>query len=102
MYILFVPATGMISQIIPTFFSPSHRRIPLGGGALVAVAFISFGVWVHHMFATGMPPLALSFFSGASLLITVPSGVQFFAWIATMWKGRVHLTTPMLFGLGSC
>jgi len=99
-YILFVPATGMISQIIPTF---SGR--PLSGylwvaGALVTVGFISFGVWVHHMFATGLPPVAMAFFSGASLIITIPSGVQFFAWIATMWKGRVRLTTPMLFGVG--
>jgi heme/copper-type cytochrome/quinol oxidase subunit 1 len=99
-YILFVPATGMISQIIPTF-----SRRPLAGylwvaGALVTVGFISFGVWVHHMFATGLPPMAMAFFSGASLIITLPSGVQFFAWIATMWKGTVRLTTPMLFGIG--
>jgi cytochrome c oxidase subunit I+III len=99
-YILFVPATGMISMIIPVF-----ARRPLAGyvwvaTALVAIGFISFGVWVHHMFATGMPALALAFFSGVSLLITIPSGVQFFAWIATMWKGTVRLTTPMLFALG--
>jgi cytochrome c oxidase subunit 1/cytochrome c oxidase subunit I+III len=90
----------MISQIIPTF-----SRRPLAGylwvaGALVTVGFISFGVWVHHMFATGLPPMAMAFFSGASLIITLPSGVQFFAWIATMWKGTVRLTTPMLFGIG--
>jgi len=99
-YILFIPATGMISQIIPTF---SGR--PLAGylwvaAALVTVGFISFGVWVHHMFATGLPALAMAFFSGASLIITIPSGVQFFAWITTMWKGRVRLTTPMLFAVG--
>ncbi len=99
-YILFVPATGMISQIIPTF---SGR--PLAGylwvaGSLVTVGFISFGVWVHHMFATGLPAVAMAFFSGVSLIITLPSGVQFFAWIATMWKGRVRLTTPMLFAIG--
>src|SRR5436190_1653269 len=99
-YILFVPATGMISMIIPVF---SRQRI---SGyiwvvtALVATAFISFGVWVHHMFATGIPPLALSFFSAASLIVTLPSGVQFFAWIATMWKGVVEFTTPMLFAIG--
>jgi len=99
-YILFVPATGMISQIVPVF---SGR--PLSGylwvaGSLVTVGFISFGVWVHHMFATGMPAVAMAFFSGVSLIITLPSGVQFFAWIATMWKGRVRLTTPMLFAIG--
>src|SRR5215213_6105820 len=99
-YILFVPATGMVSQIIPVF-----SRRPLSGylwvaGALVTVGFISFGVWVHHMFATGLPAVAMAFFSGASLIITLPSGVQFFAWIATMWKGTVQLTTAMLFAIG--
>jgi cytochrome c oxidase subunit 1/cytochrome c oxidase subunit I+III len=99
-YILFIPATGMISMIIPVF-----SRRPLAGyiwvaTALVAVAFISFGVWVHHMFATGIPALALSFFSAVSLIITIPSGVQFFAWIGTMWKGVVHYSTAMLFAIG--
>ncbi len=99
-YILFVPATGMVSMIISVF-----SRRPLVGyvwvaTSLVAVGFISFGVWVHHMFATGIPPLALSFFSAASLLITIPSAVQFFAWIGTMWKGKVQLSTPMLFMIG--
>ncbi|MEY2567948.1 MAG: cytochrome c oxidase subunit [Actinomycetota bacterium] len=99
-YILFVPATGMVSMILPTF---SRRRIAgylWVATSLIAIGFISFGVWVHHMFATGMPPLAMSFFSAASLLIVLPSGVQFFAWIATMWKGKVELTTPFLFCLG--
>ncbi len=99
-YILFVPATGMISHIIPTF---SGRRL-VGYlwivAALATIGFLSFGVWVHHMFATGMPPLALAVFSAVSLVIAVPSGVQFFAWIATMWHGRVRLDTPMLFALG--
>jgi cytochrome c oxidase subunit I+III len=99
-YILFVPATGMVSMMLPTF-----SRRPIAGylwvaTSLIAIGFISFGVWVHHMFATGMPPLAMSFFSAASLLIVLPSGVQFFAWIATMWKGKVELTTPFLFCLG--
>jgi cytochrome c oxidase subunit I+III len=99
-YILFVPATGMVSAILPVF-----SRRPIVGyvwvvTALVAVGFISFGVWVHHMFATGLPALAMAFFSAVSLLITVPSGVQFLAWIATMWKGKVILTTPMLFMVG--
>ena len=99
-YILFVPATGMISMTIPVF-----SRRPLAGylwvvTALVSIAFISFGVWVHHMFATGIPALALAFFSAVSLIITLPSGVQFFAWIATMWRGVVRFSTPMLFALG--
>ena len=99
-YILFVPAAGMVSMILPVF-----SRRPIAGylwiaTSLITIGFISFGVWVHHMFATGMPALAMSFFSAASLLIVLPSGVQFFAWIATMWKGRVEITTPFLFCLG--
>ncbi len=99
-YILFVPATGMISHIIPVF-----SRRPIAGyhwivAALVTIGFLSFGVWIHHMFATGMPQLATAFFSGVSWVIVLPSGVQFFAWIVTMWKGKVTLTTPMLFAVG--
>jgi cytochrome c oxidase subunit 1/cytochrome c oxidase subunit I+III len=99
-YILFVPATGMVSMMIPAF-----SRRPIAGyvwvaTSLVAIAFISFGVWVHHMFATGMPSMAMAFFAAVSLLITIPSGVQFMSWIATMWKGTVQFTTAMLFCIG--
>ena len=99
-YILFVPATGMISQIIPVFSRRPLSGYPWVVAALVTVGFISFGVWVHHMFATGLPPMAMAFFSGASFIIVIPSGIQFFAWIATMWRGAVRLTTPMLFAIG--
>src|SRR5579884_361123 len=99
-YILFVPATGMISMIIPIFSRHALTGYIWIVSALVLVAFMSFGVWVHHMFATGMPALAMSFFSGVSFLITIPSGVQFFAWISTMWHGVVRFTTPMLFAMG--
>src|SRR5438552_228351 len=90
----------MVSMIIPVF-----ARRPLAGyiwvaTALVAIAFISFGVWVHHMFTTGLPALAMAFFSAVSLLIAVPSGVQFFSWIATLWRGSVRWTTAMLFCMG--
>jgi cytochrome c oxidase subunit I+III len=99
-YILFVPATGMVSMIVSVFSRRALAGYVWIATSLVAVGFISFGVWVHHMFATGLPPLALAFFSAASLLITIPSAVQFFAWIATMWKGTVELTVPMLFTVG--
>ncbi len=99
-YILFLPATGMISMIIPVF-----SRRPLAGylwvaASLVAIAFISFGVWVHHMFATGVPAQAMGFFSAASLVIALPSAIQYFSWIGTMWGGHVRLEPPMLFALG--
>jgi len=99
-YILFLPATGMVSMIIPVF-----SRRPLAGyfwvaASLIAIAFISFGVWVHHMFATGVPAEALGVFSAASLVVALPSAVQYFAWIGTMWGGGIQLRTPMLFVLG--
>ncbi|MDQ1460268.1 MAG: cytochrome c oxidase subunit, partial [Actinomycetota bacterium] len=99
-YILFVPATGMVSMMVTVFSRRALSGYVWIATSLVSVGFISFGVWVHHMFATGLPALALAFFSGVSLLITIPSGVQFFAWIATMWKGKVELTVPMLFTVG--
>jgi cytochrome c oxidase subunit I+III len=99
-YILFLPATGMVSAMIPVF-----SRARLAGyiwitSSLVAIAFISFGVWVHHMFATGIPAAAMGVFSAASLIIVIPSGIQYFAWIGTMWDGKPRLEPPMLFALG--
>src|SRR5205807_6359640 len=99
-YILFVPATGMVSTMIAVFSGRKLAGYLWVATSLVAIGFISFGVWVHHMFATGMPAMAMAFFSAASLIIAIPSGVQFFAWIATMWSGRVKFTTPMLFCIG--
>ena len=87
-YIIFLPAVGIISSVIPTF---AHR--PIAGytyAALstVSIAIISFGVWVHHMFAAGLANLSDSLFSAASIIITIPSGVQVVAWIVTLWRGR--------------
>ena len=99
-YIIFIPALGIVSAIISTF---SRRKIfgyPVMVMALVATGFIGFGLWVHHMFATGLPPLGTSFFSAASVLIAVPSGVQIFCWIATLWLGKLHFKTPLLFVIG--
>jgi cytochrome c oxidase subunit I+III len=99
-YIIFLPAVGIVSTIIPVF---SRRKI-VGyvwlALATMATAIIGFGVWVHHMFAVGLPSLAMAFFSAASLMITIPSGVQIFAWIATILAGRVVLKAPMLYVLG--
>jgi cytochrome c oxidase subunit 1 len=99
-YMIFIPATGMVSTIIATF-----SRRPVFGYlalvlALVSTGFIGFGLWVHHMFATGLPQMGESFFTAASIMIAVPSGLQIFCWIATMWSGRVSLRTPMLWVLG--
>lgn len=98
-YVVFLPATGMLSMIIPTFCRrpiTGHTYVAL---STVATGAIGFGVWVHHMFATGLPQLEMSFFGGASMLISIPSAVTIFAWLATMWHGRLVLATPMLFAL---
>jgi cytochrome c oxidase subunit I+III len=99
-YIIFLPAVGIVSTIVPVF---SRRRI-IGyvwlALATMTIAIVGFGVWVHHMFATGLPSTTLSFFSAASLLITIPSGIQIVAWLATIISGRPVLKTPMLFILG--
>jgi cytochrome c oxidase subunit I+III len=99
-YIIFLPAAGMVSMIVPAMAQTplvGYRLIVL---ALVGVGFLSFGLWVHHMFATGIPQLSLSFFSAASMAVAIPSGIQIFAWIATFAAGRVRLGTPALFVLG--
>jgi cytochrome c oxidase subunit I+III len=99
-YIIFLPAAGMVSMIVPTMV-----RAPLVGyrlivAALIAVGFFSFGLWVHHMFTTGIPAVSLGFFSAASAAVAIPSGVQIFAWIATMASGRLRMTAASLFVLG--
>ena len=99
-YILVLPAMGIVSDALPTFC-----RRPLVGYTIVALATVAtgilgFGVWVHHMFATGLPPLATSFFSAASFAITIPSAIAVFAWIATIWMGRPVMRTAFLFMAG--
>jgi cytochrome c oxidase subunit I+III len=99
-YIIFVPATGMVSAILPSFTRQPVVGYPVMVMSLVAIGFASFGLWVHHMFAMPLPQLGQSYFTAASMLIAIPSGVQIFCWIATVWTGRVRLTTSMLFCLG--
>jgi cytochrome c oxidase subunit I+III len=99
-YIIFLPAVGIVSAIVPVFSRRPIIGYPWLALAMMATAVIGFGVWVHHMFATGIPATALAFFSAASLLITIPSGIQIFGWLATIIAGRPDLRTPMLFVLG--
>ncbi len=96
-YAIVLPAMGMVSDGLPVFC-----RRPLVGYSVVALSTVAtmifgFGVWVHHMFATGLPGLGLSFFSGASIAIVIPSAVAVFAWLATIWQGRPVITTAFLF-----
>ena len=99
-YILVLPAFGIISEILPVF-----SRKPLFGYAAmvfsgVFIAFVGFGVWAHHMFSTGMGPFADAFFSLTTMIIAIPTGVKIFNWIGTVWGGKLELKTPMLFALG--
>ncbi|HLH48170.1 MAG TPA: cbb3-type cytochrome c oxidase subunit I, partial [Roseiarcus sp.] len=96
-YIIFIPAIGMVSTIVATFCRrPVFGYLPLVL-ALIGTGILAFGLWVHHMFVTGLPRLGESFFTASSMAIAVPSGVQIFCWIATLWDSRPVLKTPMLF-----
>ncbi len=99
-YIIFIPATGFVSQIVETFC-----RRPVFGHAVVVLSLIStgilaFGLWVHHMFATGLPHVGYSFYTAASMSVSIPTGLQIFCWLATMWDGRPRFTVPMLYVVG--
>ncbi len=98
-YIMILPAFGIVSEIVPTF-----ARKPIFGYkamvfAIACIAFLSFIVWAHHMFAVGMPVGAELFFMYATMLISVPTGVKVFNWVATMWGGSMTFETPMLFAI---
>jgi cytochrome c oxidase subunit 1 len=99
-YILILPAFGIVSEIIPTF---SRKRL-FGYSSMVyataSIAILSFVVWAHHMYTTGMPVTGQLFFMYATMLIAVPTGVKVFNWLATMWRGAMTFETPMLFAVG--
>ncbi len=99
-YILILPAFGIVSEVLPVF-----SRKPLFGYAAmvfsgVFIAFLGFGVWSHHMFTTGMGPIADTFFSLSTMLIAIPTGVKIFNWMGTMWFGSLQFKTPMYFAVG--
>jgi cytochrome c oxidase subunit I len=99
-YILILPAFGIVSEVLPVF----SRKPLFGYTAMVFsgafIAFLGFGVWSHHMFATGMGPFADSFFALSTMLIAVPTGVKIFNWIGTLWGGSLQMRTPLYFALG--
>jgi len=99
-YILILPGMGIVSETLPVF-----SRKPLFGYAVVvfsgiAIGFLGWGVWAHHMFATGLGPVAISAFALSTMLIAIPTGVKIFNWLGTIWRGSIRLTTSMLFSLG--
>ncbi|MEZ5816618.1 MAG: cytochrome c oxidase subunit I [Hyphomicrobiaceae bacterium] len=101
-YIIFLPAAGLVSMIVPTMTRTPLVAYELIVIALIGTGFFSFGLWVHHMFATGIPSLSLAFFSAASMAVAIPSGIQVFAWIATIAAAPrgLRITTASLFVLG--
>jgi cytochrome c oxidase subunit 1/cytochrome c oxidase subunit I+III len=98
-YILALPAFGIISEVIPVFSRKPIFGYEFVAASSVAITLLSFGVWAHHMFAVGMGTLFNAIFAGTSMLIAVPTGVKIFNWTATMWGGSLRFTTSMLFAI---
>jgi cytochrome c oxidase subunit I+III len=96
-YIIILPAFGIATSIIPTFSKRKMIAFPLVALAELLVAFIGFGVWAHHMFATGLPTITLVFFAAASMMVVIPSSIQVFAWTVTVALGRPEFRAPLLF-----
>jgi cytochrome c oxidase subunit I+III len=99
-YIIFIPALGMITPIIETFCRRKVVGYTAMAVSMVGTGFVAFALWVHHMFATPGHQMGMSFFTVASMMVSIPTGVQIFCWIATIWTGRPRFTTSMLFILG--
>jgi cytochrome c oxidase subunit I len=99
-YIIFLPATGFVSTIVETFCRRPMFAYPVVVLSLVSTGILSFGLWVHHMFATGLPRVGYSFYTAASMSVAIPTGLQIFCWLATMWDGRPRFQVPMLYVVG--
>jgi len=99
-YILVLPPMGLVSYILPKFSGRKLFGFKFVVYSTLAIGVLSFGVWAHHMFSTGMDPRLRASFMAVSLAIAIPSAVKTFNWITTMWNGRLRLTTPMLFCIG--
>ncbi|MGE0733088.1 MAG: cytochrome c oxidase subunit I [Acidimicrobiia bacterium] len=99
-YIMLTPATGIVSAVVAAHTGRRIVAYPLVVAALISVGIASFGLWVHHMFTVGLPQVVLGLFAVASFAIAIPSGVQIFAWIATIWEGVPRWRTPMWFVMG--
>ena len=100
MYILILPSFGIVSEVLPVF-----SRKPLFGYPMVvfsgaAIGFVGWGVWAHHMFASGLGPVSVTVFSLSTMLIAIPTGIKIINWVMTMWGGKLRFTTAMLFAIG--
>ncbi|MGP1371791.1 MAG: cytochrome c oxidase subunit I [Almyronema sp.] len=99
-YLMILPIFGIMSEVIPV-----HARKPIFGYKAIAysslaICFVGLFVWVHHMFTSGTPPWMRLFFTVSTLIVSVPTGVKIFSWVATLWGGKIRLTSPMLFAVG--
>ncbi|MGH2626633.1 MAG: cytochrome c oxidase subunit I, partial [Anaerolineales bacterium] len=99
-YILILPAMGIVSEVLPTFARKPLFGYPVVVFSGIAIGFIGWGVWAHHMFAVGLGPVANSAFALSPMIIAVPTGVKIFSWLGTIWDGKIQFTAPMLFGMG--
>ena len=99
-YILILPAFGVVSEIIPVFSRKPIFGYPFMVFSGIAIGFMGWGVWAHHMFASGLGPLSVAAFAMSTMFIAVPTGVKILNWLATMWGGKLRFTTPMLFAVG--
>lgn len=98
-YILILPAWGMISEVIPVFSRKPIFGYEFVAASSVAITLLSFGVWAHHMFAVGLGTTFNAFFAATSMLIAIPTGIKIFNWLATMWGGSIRMTTSMMFAI---
>ncbi|MCL4115976.1 UNVERIFIED_CONTAM: hypothetical protein GTU68_063320 [Idotea baltica] len=98
-YIMILPAFGIISETIPTFSRKPIFGYPFMVGSGIAIGFMGWGVWAHHMFASGLGPISVAAFSLSTMFIAVPTGVKILNWLATMWGGRLRFTTSMMFSI---
>ena len=99
-YILILPAFGIVSEIIPVFSRKPIFGYPFMVFSGIAIGFMGWGVWAHHMFASGIGPISVAAFAVSTMFIAVPTGVKILNWMATMWGGKLTFTTPMLFSVG--
>jgi cytochrome c oxidase subunit 1 len=99
-YILILPAMGIVSEVLPTFSRKPLFGYPVVVYSGVFIGFLGWGVWSHHMFAVGLGPMADSYFAVVTMLIAIPTAVKIFNWLATMWGGRIRFSSSMLFALG--
>jgi cytochrome c oxidase subunit 1 len=99
-YILILPAFGIVSEIIPVFSRKPIFGYPFMVFSGIAIGFMGWGVWAHHMFASGLGPISVAAFSVSTMFIAVPTGVKILNWMATMWGGKISFSTPMLFSIG--